>query len=270
VRRVVEQSVGPEHVGAPATGRPWDGSSGQSPSDLPVQRVRSSYMQVAEQLRDLIVRGDLRPGRRLPSEAEMAPLFGASRSTIREALRILATDGLVETRRGVHGGTFVVEVDTAHIEGLLNSTLNLLAVTEGVGVADFLEAWQAIEAPATALAARNATSEDVAALARLSAPVGPSAARSDELSQSADFHAAVLHASGSLLFEAMGRPVSAVARAHLLSTDPPHEFFRSVNVEHRHIAEAIADGDATTARGLAVEHIEGLRSYYASPRREPS
>ena len=55
----------------------------------------------------------------------MAPLFGVSRTTIREALRILVTDGLVETKRGVHGGTFVVDVDTSHVEGLLHGALDL-------------------------------------------------------------------------------------------------------------------------------------------------
>src|SRR5690348_14751761 len=51
-------------------------------NDLPtlsVQRVQSSYIQVADQLRDLIIHGSLAPGRRLPPEAELAPLFGVSR-----------------------------------------------------------------------------------------------------------------------------------------------------------------------------------------------
>ena len=196
----------------------------------------------------------------------MARLFGVSRSTIREALRILVTDGLVETRRGVHGGTFVVEVNTAHLEGLLSTTLDQLAVTKRVGVGDFLQAWVAIEAPATALAARNATAHDIAALIRLSEPIEESATRSDMMSQGVDFHSSVLHASGNVLLEAMGRPVSAVARARLLATDPTGRFFRSVNKEHRHIAEAVADGDAATARTLAVEHIEALHAYYSSPK----
>jgi GntR family transcriptional repressor for pyruvate dehydrogenase complex len=232
-------------------------------SELSVRRVRSSYMQVAEQLRDLIIRGELPAGRRLPSEAEMAPLFGVSRSTIREALRILVTDGLVETKRGVHGGTFVVDVGTARVEDLLSSTLDLLVVTNRVGAGDFLEAWLAIEAPATALAARNATADDIARLMTLSEPVGD-ATGGEVLESTTDFHSAVLHASKNPLFEAMGRPVTSVARARLLETRPTPEFFQSVNDEHRRIAKAIAAGDANKARRLAVQHIEGLRSYYAS------
>ena len=78
---------------------------------MTVRRIQSSYRQVADQIQDLIIAGDLVAGQRLPSEAEMIPLFGVSRSTIREALRILSTNGLVVTRRGVNGGTFVAELD---------------------------------------------------------------------------------------------------------------------------------------------------------------
>ena len=113
----------------------------------------------------------------------MAPLFGVSRSTIREALRILVTDGLVETKRGVRGGTFVVDVDTSHVEGLLNSTLNLLAVTNRVGPDDFLDAWHAIEAPAAALAATRATPADVEQLFHLCEPAADDLSRPERRRQ---------------------------------------------------------------------------------------
>jgi GntR family transcriptional regulator, transcriptional repressor for pyruvate dehydrogenase complex len=236
--------------------------------DLQVERVRSSYTQVAEQLRDLIVRGDLAPGHRLPSEAEMAPLFGVSRSTIREALRILVTDGLVVTKRGVRGGTFVVEVDPGHVEGMLSSTLDLLAVTNQVGSDDFLDAWQAIEAPAARLAASRADQHDIDQLLLLCEPVGQDATRRDVLAQSADFHFTVLHASGNLLLEAMGRPVSAVARARFSQTTPTRKFWNSLNDEHRGIANAIGRGDAARAHEATVAHIEGLRAYYSAQQPE--
>jgi len=239
-----------------------------APPGLTVQRVRSSYTQVAEQLRDLITRGDLVPGHRLPSEAEMAPLFGVSRSTIREALRILVTDGLVETKRGVRGGTFVVDVDTSHVEGLLNSTLNLLAATNRVGPDDFLDAWHAIEAPAAALAATRATPTDVEELFQLSEPASHDLSRPDVVGRNTSFHSTVLRASGNLLLEAMGRPVAAVARARFGQTDPDREFLKMVVDEHRQIAEAIADTDPDAARMATVHHIEGLRTFYSAQASE--
>jgi DNA-binding FadR family transcriptional regulator len=229
---------------------------------LPIQRIRSSYVQVAEQLRELIVRGDVMPGHRLPSEAEMAPLFGVSRSTIREALRILVTDGLVETRRGVRGGTFVVDVDPVRVEGLLHTTLNLLAITNRVGADDFLDAWQAIEAPAAVLAAGRIGADEVEQLRHLCAPGDPAATPTHASTLGADFHSAVLRASGNLLLEAMGRPVAAAARARFSQTDPSRRFWETIGREHQQIADAIAAGDGEAARAATIEHIDGLRGYY--------
>ncbi len=227
-----------------------------------VRRIQSSYLQVAEQVRDLILRGDLVAGQRLPSEAEMAPLFGVSRSTIREALRILVTDGLLVTRRGVHGGTFVAELDPMHIAGVLDTAFNILAVTNQVGAADFLEAWRAIEAPAARLAARRRGGDVGEQLRDMSALLPASAPRAARLQQATDFHFALLSASGNLLLEAMGRPVSAVARARFAQTAPSEEFWRTNTEEHRRIYEAIIVGDEDRAEAEAVRHVEGRRSYY--------
>lgn len=65
------------------------------------------------------------------------------------------------TKRGVQGGTFVVEPDAAHVEGILNFSLDLLAMTNQVRLDDFLDAWHAIEAPAAQLAAKRCHPDDV-------------------------------------------------------------------------------------------------------------
>src|SRR5690606_41473079 len=65
-------------------------------SGLRVRRVRAAYRQVADQLREQILTGTLPSGTRLPSEAELTGLFGVSRSTVREALRLLASQHLID------------------------------------------------------------------------------------------------------------------------------------------------------------------------------
>jgi DNA-binding FadR family transcriptional regulator len=228
-----------------------------------VRRIQSSYHQVADQLRSLITTGDLGVGERLPSEAEMAPLFGVSRSTIREALRILVTDGLLVTRRGVQGGTFVAELDPGRVEAVLNDAFHILAVTDRVSASDFLDAWRAIEVPAAGLAARRRGGDALGRLAAATEPVGPDQPRPKRLRHSQDFHFALLNASGNLLLEAMGRPVSAVAQARFSQTAPTDEFWTANTDEHRRIYEAIAAGDAKRAEQEAAHHIEALREYYA-------
>jgi GntR family transcriptional regulator len=65
------------------------------------------YRQIAEDLREQIESGTLKPGRQLPTEPELREQYGASRNTVRDAIKWLATLGLVETRPGQ--GTFVVQ-----------------------------------------------------------------------------------------------------------------------------------------------------------------
>ena len=64
-------------------------------------------VQIAEAIRNAIVSGDLLSDARLPSEAELAEQFGVSRPTVREALKRLAAQNLIRTRRGATGGNFV-------------------------------------------------------------------------------------------------------------------------------------------------------------------
>jgi GntR family transcriptional repressor for pyruvate dehydrogenase complex len=87
---------------------------------VPLRRVRKSYEQVADQLRDLIVRGQLRQGGRLPPEATLARELGVSRATVREALRLLAAQGLIRTAKGSGGGSFVTLPTVDHISESLS------------------------------------------------------------------------------------------------------------------------------------------------------
>ena len=61
---------------------------------------RPAFRQIADQLRDRILGGDLRPGGLLPSETELLTEFGASRSTVRHSIEVLKSEGLIETRQG--------------------------------------------------------------------------------------------------------------------------------------------------------------------------
>ena len=71
-----------------------------SGSPLRVNRVQPAYQQVADQLRDRILDGSLSTDDRLPTEVELSEIFGVSRSTVREALRLLASRGLSARREG--------------------------------------------------------------------------------------------------------------------------------------------------------------------------
>ncbi|SLN10655.1 Putative L-lactate dehydrogenase operon regulatory protein [Pseudooceanicola marinus] len=82
---------------------------------------RSRPVQVAEAIKDYVVEEGLRMGDRLPGEAELIARFGMSKGTIREAMRILEAQGLVKTRTGPGGGSFVHEVSRERAQALLGN-----------------------------------------------------------------------------------------------------------------------------------------------------
>src|SRR5918996_5288344 len=92
--------------------RPDTRPAGGSEMFSPVETGRMSGA-IVDQVRDLIHKGQLRPGQRLPSERELAERFEVSRVTVRDALRSLETMGLVEIRVGAAGGAFLTAPSTA-------------------------------------------------------------------------------------------------------------------------------------------------------------
>src|SRR5258705_4910737 len=112
--------------------------------------VRRAYDQVADQVREWIMSGTLDVGDQLPSEGELAQQFRTSRSTVREALRLLASANLTETRPGAYGGTSVKRPDPVWVADSLHNSLTLLVRTDDVSVDELFAARELIEVPAAA------------------------------------------------------------------------------------------------------------------------
>lgn len=225
---------------------------------LSISPVRPAYEQIADQLRTLVIRGELRPGERLPAEGDLATMFGVGRTTAREALRLLASQGLVTTRRGVGGGTFIVSPDRDAICQYLETSLGLLAGSHRPAVEDLLEARLALEKPAARLAAVR---HDETQLAEISATVPDGPAPNEDMYQS-KFHVAVLEASGNMMLEVMTRPVFDVLRTRMVRSAAPANFWDRVVDDHRRILGAIARRDGQEAEEAMHEHLIHLSSVY--------
>jgi len=116
--------------------------------------------QVAQRLTDGIVLGVLAAGERLPSEPELSRRYGVALITVREALGILRDAGLVQTRRGRDGGSFVVADDAEH-RGQLAARLHALTQLE---LGDLAVYFEAIAGAAAGRAAARATADEAARL----------------------------------------------------------------------------------------------------------
>ena len=121
------------------------------------------FQDVVEQIQAAILGGGIAPGDKLPPERELVDVFGTSRPTVREALRVLEQKGLIEIRLGVRGGAYV---RTPNSE-LMAENLAMLIRTESVSLAHLAEFRQGIEGLVAGLAALRATANDIEILNEL-------------------------------------------------------------------------------------------------------
>ncbi len=221
-----------------------------------------AYEHVAASIRSQILAGAIRPGDRLPVEADLAAEYGVSRSTIREALRTLASQRLVVTLRGTAGGSFVGQPEHDAVYGPIETGIGFLAGADAISVQELLEARELLEVPAARLAAARRSPEDVETILDALHET-----RTSDLSStyesSRNFHVLILQATGNLLLEMMTRPIFSVLRTRFLRDEAPKSFWRKVAMEHFVIAEAIEAGDPKAAGEEMLRHLVTLSDTYS-------
>jgi GntR family transcriptional repressor for pyruvate dehydrogenase complex len=211
--------------------------------------------QIAEQIRSSILNGDFTPGDKLPPERELAEMFGVSRPSVREALNMLASSGLVESYQG--GGTVVKSL----MESAAMNSLSELIRIEGDRALDVIEVRKGIETWTAWYAAQRALPEDLAKLESIIAEMERNLVGlkpSENLD--ANFHTVIARATRNVvwihlmqsIFDAMKEFQKNVWRAVYL-TDADH---RMLFGHHRAIFEAIRDHNPERAREAMLQHLD--------------
>jgi DNA-binding FadR family transcriptional regulator len=232
--------------------------------DLPIGKVKPAYVQVSEQLRDLILSGWLQDGERLPSEDALAGQFGASRSTVREALRLLSSERLVTTVRGVNGGTFVTPPTMAGVGDYLQSSLGILLRAEAVTTADMVEVRELLEPGAAGALARTGDAANIAVLEEVVAETLAASADDNHAQQdlSLRFHLQVAERCGNTMLQLLIPPIFLAARARHRPGGQPAPFWEQVAIDHQRIVAAIKSGDAELAEQEMRQHVRGVGPFY--------
>jgi GntR family transcriptional repressor for pyruvate dehydrogenase complex len=225
-------------------------------------RQKRGSQQVADQIRELIINGTLKPSTQLPSEREMAVQFGVSRATLREALQSLASLGYLEVRHGI--GTTVSQHAAIGDPGLWVPWL----ASHRDDVVTLLDVREALEVKAAALAAeavaarRPETAEMMKAVAANLASWGKTSVRDDIVDierLDMEFHLLITEMSGNSLLLRLDTSINHLISDRKGVMSVPGRSRQSL-AEHRQIRRAIRGGDPGAAASAMAAHMASLKA----------
>lgn len=221
--------------------------------------------EIVERVKTAIRDGRLQRGDRLPSERELTTRFGVSRMSVRDALRILESSGLIEIRVGARGGAFVRAPGSSFVgEGIAN-----MLMMSSASASDVTEARRVLELGIVPLVTERATEEDLVAMTEICQEARAALHGGDyPVELSARFHVAFARASHNaaieLLVESLRGPLLvSLERAKQAA---PRTMGVSGVREHVALVEAIRDRDAERATAVLDRHLRRTARRLAARR----
>ena len=243
-----------------------NGDRTQTPFE-PIQQLRA-HEYVAEQIRRHIALRLIRPGESLPSERELASMFGVGRPTIQHAMRLLEADHLVEARRGRGGGTFVREPaeDSGAMEELVARVLR-----QGDGLEHLLGWRRALEPVVAREAARARRRADLTAIWVAIREMEEAPTEADYMRHDTEFHIAVAGATQNRFMKGAIEDVRLGLNDALSLLPESDAWHRRLSREHEAIASAIEARDADAAAAAMDLHVansvQGVRAALTAIKR---
>jgi GntR family transcriptional regulator, transcriptional repressor for pyruvate dehydrogenase complex len=210
-----------------------------------------------EKIKGMIVSGELRPGDRLPKEADLAAQLGLSRNSLREAVRALSLVRILDVRQG--DGTYVTSLEP---KALLDGLSFIVDLHHDSTVLEFFEVRRILEPAATALAAQQITLDTVNELRDHLAKVSDESAVQDLVDNDLEFHRRIAEAAGnSVLYSLVDTLCGPTIRARVWRGLTQEGARRRTLDEHHAILDALAARQPDLARALATVHIAGVEQW---------
>jgi len=234
-------------------------------------RIPKTAELVAARIRRAVVTGELKTGDSLQSEATLIEDFHVSRPTIREAIRILESEGLISVSRGSRGGARITQPDSEIVARAAGLALQTLGAT----IRDVYEARMIIEPPAARFAAERRPTQAAAILR-------PHVDREFELTDDivavtqaiADFHRLLMEQCGNDTLGILALALRGVFERSLLASQshrpPVPEADRQRQLRyglksHRKLVDLIESGDGAAAEAHWIAHMENAGEVWLSP-----
>ena len=215
-----------------------------------INRGTKIYEEVLGHLKEMISSGEIRPGDALPSERKLVIRFGVSRSSLREALRVMELLGFIESIPGK--GRFVREPQSGE-----NGTVKL----EDSTMAELMSARRLIDPIIAAESAAHATDTDRKTMERV---IRNTELHLDDMNSRAkadyDFHLALAEASHNFVFVNITKMDFDLLMATHKKIYDAVEDRNAFLTEHRAIYSAVCAGDTEAARAAAMRHIDRVYS----------
>ena len=220
----------------------------------PLQSSRL-YEQMASQIKDRIVRNEIKVGELLPNERDLAIQFGISRTVVREAIRSLEKEGLVQVRPG--RGTFVINHSQQAVRDSLNT---LISFDQSDNLENLLEVRTLLEPGIAELAAKRATVEQIAAL---KATIEAMDAAMDDtekyIAADNDFHLILARATGNDLLMNLVEPIVGLLTQQRRKIFLVNGGAQRGQVHHKKILDAIQEHKKENARLEMILHLAQVR-----------
>ncbi|MEM9795161.1 MAG: FCD domain-containing protein [Pseudomonadota bacterium] len=236
---------------------------------MPFQKVEpeTRAASVVRQIENLILRGILRPGDRLPPERDLSDRLGVSRPSLREAIADLSDRGLLATRAGA--GIFVADV----LGNAFSPALTSLFASHDDALFDYIAFRRDMEGLAAHRAARKASDTDLAVVDAVFRKMEAAHGKrdpSEEAALDADFHMAIVEASHNVIMLHMMRSMMDLLRKGVFYNRSV--MFRQRTTrdmlldQHRAINDALQARDADGARAAVEAHLTYVRACMSDQR----
>ncbi|AYY14209.1 FadR family transcriptional regulator [Actinobacteria bacterium YIM 96077] len=208
-------------------------------------------------IKEMIVSGELRPGDRLPKEAELAARLGLARNSLREAVRALALMNILDVRQG--DGTYVTSLDSPRLLEALNFVVEF---HQDDTVLQFFEVRRIIEPAAAAMAATRIEDDALERLRGILGEIDGTASADKLVANDLEFHRSIAQASGNTVLSSILEGLSApTQRARIWRGLTEHGAIERTLNEHQAIYNALASHQPDVARSWMTVHIAGVEQW---------
>jgi GntR family transcriptional repressor for pyruvate dehydrogenase complex len=231
---------------------------------VPIHRQRA-FEQILEQLQGMILRGELRPGDRLPNERSLAKQLGVGRPSLREALRVLEALEVIEVRPGLGAASGTVISD--HLGSALPGLLSMHMALGRFGADELIETRLVLEVWTARAAAEKRTQEQVRGIGGILAELeSHEDDRETYLAIDARFHLAIAEAAGNPLLAHLMEGLRVPMVQHMNRQAGVWDDWDAVigwaAPDHRALYMAIAHQDPDAAEAAMRHHL----AFYDQPR----